>query len=117
MVLTEYAKRIVLFGVEAEGYRLPTIAKMLKSEGIFVSRQGVAEFYQEYVRNFLVCSCWGSSSKTRERNYTRDIHACINSPIPENGDIKTKWEYVQNGPFRLSPVQLQFNTRSPPVFF
>ena len=46
MVLTEYAKRIVLF--EAEGYRPPTIAKMLKSEGIFVSRQGVAKFYQEY---------------------------------------------------------------------
>ena len=35
MVLAEYAKRIVLF--EAEGYRPPTIAKMLESEGIFVS--------------------------------------------------------------------------------
>ena len=33
---------------EAEGYRPPTIAKMLKSEGIFVSRRGVAIFYQEY---------------------------------------------------------------------
>ena len=31
MVLTEYAKRIVLF--EAEGYRPPMITKMLKSEG------------------------------------------------------------------------------------
>ena len=39
MVLAEYAKRIVLF--EAEGYRPPTIAKMLESEGIFVSRRGV----------------------------------------------------------------------------
>ena len=38
MVLTEYAKRIVLFEVEAEGYRPPMIAKILKSEGIFVSR-------------------------------------------------------------------------------
>ena len=38
-VLTEYAKRTVLF--EAEGYRPPTIVKMLKSEGIFVSRRGV----------------------------------------------------------------------------
>ena len=45
-VLTEYAKRMALF--EAEGYRPPTIAKMLKSEGIFVSRRGVAKFYQEY---------------------------------------------------------------------
>ena len=46
MVPTEYAKRIVLF--EAEGYRSPTIAKMLKSKGIFISRRGVAKFYQEY---------------------------------------------------------------------
>ena len=46
MVLTEYAKRIALF--EAEGYRPPTIAKMLKSEGIFVSRRGVAKVYEEY---------------------------------------------------------------------
>ena len=33
---------------EGEGYRPPTIAKMLKSEGIFISRRGVAKFYQEY---------------------------------------------------------------------
>ena len=46
IVLTEYAKRIVLF--EAKGYCLSTITKMLKSEGIFVSRRGVAKFYQEY---------------------------------------------------------------------
>ena len=39
MVLTEYAQRL---------YRPPTIAKMLKSEGIFGSRRGVAKFYQEY---------------------------------------------------------------------
>ena len=56
MVLTEYAKRIALF--EAEGYRPPTMAKMLKSEGIFVSRRGVsrrgvAKFYQEYTQ--LTC--------------------------------------------------------------
>ena len=42
MVLAEYAKRIVFF--EAEGYRPPMIAKMLESEGIFVSRQRVAKF-------------------------------------------------------------------------
>ena len=103
MVLTEYAKRIVLFEVEAEGYRPPTIAKMLKSEGIFVS-------------NLLVCSCWASSSKTRERNYMRDIRACVYSPVPENGngEIKTKREYVRNGPFRSSPVQYPFAAR---VFF
>ena len=42
MVLAKYAKRIMLF--EAEGYRPPTITKMLESEGIFVSRRGVATF-------------------------------------------------------------------------
>ena len=40
MVLAKYVKRIVLF--EAEGYHPSTIAKMLESEGIFVSRRGVA---------------------------------------------------------------------------
>ena len=42
MVLAEYAKRMVLFKVE--GYRPSTIAKMLESEGISVSRRGVAKF-------------------------------------------------------------------------
>ena len=42
MVVAEYAKRIVLF--EAEGYRPPTMAKLLESEGIFVSIRGVAKF-------------------------------------------------------------------------
>ena len=46
-VLTDYAKRIAAL-FEAKGYRPPTIAKMLKSEGIFVSGRGVAKFYQEY---------------------------------------------------------------------
>ena len=42
--------------------------------------------------------------------------ACIHSPVPENGNwkIKTKREYVRNGPFHSSPVQLLFNTCSPP---
>ena len=39
IILTEYIKTIALF--EADGYRPLTIAKMLKSEGIFVSRRGV----------------------------------------------------------------------------
>ena len=28
-----------------------------------------------------------------------------------------KWEYVRNGPFCSSPIQLLFNFRSPPIFF
>ena len=116
MVLTEYAKRIALF--EAEGYRPLTIAEVLKSEGIFASRRGVAKFYQEYIlRNLLVCSCWASSSKTRERNYTSDIRTCVHSSVPENGNrkIKTKREYIYtyiwNGPFRSSPIQYPFAAR------
>ena len=42
MVLTKYAKRIVLF--EDEGYRSPMITSVLESEGIFISRWGVAKF-------------------------------------------------------------------------
>ena len=86
---------------------------MLKSEGIFVSRRGVAKFIRN-IRNLLVCSCWASSSKTRERNNTRDIRACIYrySPVPGTGKLK-----LNENLFRSSPVQLPFNSRSPPVFF
>ena len=71
------------------------------------------------IRNLLVCSCWALSSKTCERNYTRDIRACANSLVPEkgNGKIKMKRECVWNGPFHSSSVQLPFNTRLPPVIF
>ena len=48
MVLAEYAKRMVLF--ETEGYRPPTITKMLESEAIFVSRRGVEKFFTIYER-------------------------------------------------------------------
>ena len=47
MVLTKHAKRIALS--EAKGYSPSTIAKMLKSEGIFLGRRLVAKFYQEYM--------------------------------------------------------------------
>ena len=45
---------------------------------------------------------------------------CVHTPIPENGNRKLKRNgntYVQNGPFRSSPVQLLFNTCLPPGFF
>ena len=71
MVLTESTKRIALF--EAEGYCPPTIAKTLKSEWIFVSRRGVAKFYQEY------------TELTRERNYTR-MRTAVRSAVPECSD-------------------------------
>ena len=39
---------------DAEGYRPPTIAKILKSERIFVSRREVAKFYQELLNCLLL---------------------------------------------------------------
>ena len=69
MVLTEYAKRIAFF--EAEGYRPPTIAKMLKSEGIFVSRRGVAKFYREYIHNLHVQYTSKKTFHTAVFNYRR----------------------------------------------
>ena len=46
-VLTEYAMRIAR-SLRPKVIDPPTSAKMLKSEGIFVSRPGVSKFYQEY---------------------------------------------------------------------
>ena len=51
MIVTELEQELpkedsALF--EADGYRPPTIAKMLKSDGVFVNRRGVGKFYQEY---------------------------------------------------------------------
>ena len=105
VVLTKYAKRIALF--EAEGYRPPTIAKMLKSEMYF--RKEWLSFIRN-IRNLLVCFCWALSSKTHVKETTR---VCIHSPVPENGNgkIKTKWEYVRNGPVHSSPVQYPFAAR------
>ena len=59
MVLAEYAKTMVLF--EAEGYRPPTMPKMSESEGIFVSRRGVAKF-------LLRVKAAGSNTKTERGN-------------------------------------------------
>ena len=108
-VLTEYIRKEDSALFEAKGYHPPTIAKMLKSEGIFVST--VDEEWLSFIRNIrnlLVCSCWASSSKTRERNNTRDIRACVYSPVPENGngEIKIKREYVWNA--RSITVQFPF---------
>ena len=77
------------------------------------------------IRNLLVCSCWASSSKTRERNYMRDIRTCVYSPdirtcvyspVPENGNCEIK---NRNGNTygTVHSVQLPFKAHSPAVFF
>ena len=65
------------------------------------------------IRNLLVCSCWALSSKTRERNYTRDIRACANSLVPENGNGKLKLNGNAYGTARS--IHHLFNYRSIPV--
>ena len=64
--------QIALF--EAKGYRPPTIAKMLKSEGIFVStcRRGVAKFYQEYTYLFALA---GARVAKHVKDPTRTTYA------------------------------------------
>ena len=85
---------------------------MLKSEDFFVSRRGVAKFYQEYtyiVTYFFALAGPRVAKHVKETNAR--MCACVYSPVPENGngEIKMKREYVRSGPFRSSPVQLPFN--------
>ena len=92
---------------EAEGYHPPMITEMLKYEGIFESRRRVAKFYHD-IRNLLVCSCWALSSKTREKNYLRDIRACVNSLVPENGNGKIKRKRECVVPFIIRSITVQY---------
>ena len=73
--------------VIVKGYRPPTIAKMLKSEDIFVSRRGVASFIRN-IRNLLVCSCWASRSKTRERTTRATYARAYTRPYQKTGTGK-----------------------------
>ena len=87
MILTEYAKRIALF--EAEGYHPPTIVKMLKSEGIFISRQGVAKFYQEYTYNLFALA--GPRVAKHVKETTRATYArAYTRPYQKTGTKKLK---------------------------
>ena len=104
--------QIVLF--EDEGYRPPTIAKILKSEGIFVSRRGVAKFYQEYTYLFALVGprvakhVKKTTHATYARAYTRPYQKTETGKLKRNGNTTFK--------FRSSSVQFPFNTHSPPVF-
>ena len=49
MVLTDYAKYRILL-LFREGHRPPKIVKLLKDEGVGVSRQGVAKFLARFQR-------------------------------------------------------------------
>ena len=81
---------------------------MLKSEDFFVSRRGVAKFYQEYT---YIVTYFFSLAGPRVAKHVKETNTCVYSPVPENGngEIKMKREYVRSGPFRSSPVQLPFN--------
>ena len=72
MVLTEYAKRRILL-FEAESYRPPTISKMLKSEGIFISRQGVAKFLLRVKATGSITRQAGSGRPTKLTREVKEI--------------------------------------------
>ena len=82
--------QIALF--EAEGYRPPTIAKMLKSDGIFVSRRGVAKFYQEYTYLFALAGprvakhVKETTHATYVRAYTRPYQKTETGKLKRNGN-------------------------------
>ena len=48
MLFSEYKKQRILFHHLQEKHKAPTIAKLLRSEGLSASRQGVAEFLKWY---------------------------------------------------------------------
>ena len=84
MVLTVYAKkRIVLF--EAEGYRPPKIAKMLESEGIFVSRRGVDKFLLRVKATGSITRQAGSGRPTK---LTREVKKVVEEAM-RNDDETT----------------------------
>ena len=99
--------QIALF--EAEDYRPPTIAKMLKSEGIFVSRREVAKFYQEYTYLFALAGprvakhVKETTRATYARAYTRLYQKTETGKLKQNGNTYR--------PFRSSPVQFPFAAR------
>ena len=72
MVLTEYAKRRILL-FEAEGYRTPTISKMLKSEGIFISRQGVTKVLLRVKATGSITRQAGSGRPTKLTREVKEI--------------------------------------------
>ena len=98
---------------EAEGYRPSTIAKMLKSEGIFVSRRGVAKFYQEYTYLFALAGprvakhVKETTDATYARAYTRPYQKTETGKLKRNGNTYGTGRFVHR----------PFNTHSQPVFF
>ena len=48
MVYRDYIKYRIVFLHSRRGYRAPTIAKILKEEGEYLSRRGIAKFIDRY---------------------------------------------------------------------
>ncbi len=64
MVFDDYTKqRILIFFFQ--GSRPPTIARLLESEGIVVSRRGVATFLKRYMATRTIAQRPGSGGKTK----------------------------------------------------
>ena len=79
MVLIEYAKRIMLF--EAEGYHPLTIAKMLESEGTFITKRGVAKFLLRVKATGSITRQAGGGKSQHTHKNRSGVHSatCVNN--------------------------------------
>ena len=100
-----------LFSIYIEGYCPLTIAKMLKSKGIFVSRRGVAKFYQEYTYLFALAGP-RVAKHVKETIRTTYAHAYTHSyQKTETRKLKRNGNTYGTGRF----VHRPFNSHSIPV--
>ena len=85
MVLSEYAKRRTIF-YDKEGYRAPTIAKLLRSEDIVASRQAIHAFLRR-VRTAGMARKAGSGRPRKRTSAVKDI---IETAMREDDEATAK---------------------------
>ena len=64
MVFSEYKKQRILY-LRLQGYRPPTIAKLLRKEGMAASRRGIAKFLKKYAETGTLARLPGSGRLTK----------------------------------------------------
>ena len=82
MVFTEYVKRRILVYYE-QGFRAPTIAKVLEDEGIRVSRRGVAKFLSRVATTGSIERLAGSGRRTKQ---TDDVKAIVEEAMRKDDE-------------------------------
>ena len=64
MVFTEYEKRRMVF-LWKEGYKAPTIAKIVRREGIIASRRGIDKFLHMFAERHTIARRSGSGRPSK----------------------------------------------------